>query len=315
MADKNIVDDYYSKIAWDSKEEPSNEEQKLKIKPKRKIVVKKVQPKNNEAKVAVKKEISSTTSKKTANFSTPKTGLPQKKSKEFVQTMNVVKKPVNTTKKSTVKTVGTNNSTAVKKPAWAGYDKTAGKYGTAGRSFTMSAPKKSENLENKPRPQGSHAEKVWTDNAVAGGGKSNQAKKTSPTRKTFWNYKTRWRVKTIEDKDFSFWKWNKLAKRKKEEKNIEDIQQNLTDRTWSTVILQDISSLKEFSEKIGIALPRLMGEFMKNGMMMTINSQVDFDTAVLISEAFDVKESSRLSCQIPVTAKLNELEIELAPES
>ncbi|WP_299888944.1 2Fe-2S iron-sulfur cluster-binding protein [uncultured Lacinutrix sp.] len=35
----------------------------------------------------------------------------------------------------------------------------------------------------------------------------------------------------------------------------------------------------------------------------------------MLSEAFDVKESSRLSCQIPITAKLNELEIELAPES
>jgi hypothetical protein len=28
---------------------------------------------------------------------------------------------------------------------------------------------------------------------------------------------------------------------------------------------------------------------MKNGMMMTINSQIDFDTATLISESFDVK--------------------------
>jgi hypothetical protein len=28
---------------------------------------------------------------------------------------------------------------------------------------------------------------------------------------------------------------------------------------------------------------------MKNGMMMTINSQIDFDTASLIAENFDVK--------------------------
>jgi len=27
---------------------------------------------------------------------------------------------------------------------------------------------------------------------------------------------------------------------------------------------------------------------MKNGMMMTINSQVDFDTATLIAESFDI---------------------------
>ena len=48
-------------------------------------------------------------------------------------------------------------------------------------------------------------------------------------------------------------------------------------------------SLKEFSEKIGVPLPKLIAEFMKNGMMMTINSQVDFDTACLIAEAFEVK--------------------------
>lgn len=286
MADKNIVDDYYSNIAWNSKEEPSNEEQKLKIKPKRKIVVKKIQPKTDENKTAVKKEVTTNAPKKTAHFTTPKTGVPQKKSKEFVQTMNVVKTTTNNTKKPITKTAGTTKKTAVKKTTTGWYDKTAGKYGTAGRSFTMSAPK--EILENKQRPQGSHAEKVWTDNAVAGWSKTNQTKKTAPARKTFWNYKTRWRIKTIEDKDFSFWKWNKLAKRQKEEKNIEDIQQNLTDRTWGTVILQDISSLKEFSEKIGITLPKLMGEFMKNGMMVNINSKIDFDTATIIAEAFDI---------------------------
>jgi hypothetical protein len=28
---------------------------------------------------------------------------------------------------------------------------------------------------------------------------------------------------------------------------------------------------------------------MKNGMMMTINSQIDFDTATLIADSFDIK--------------------------
>lgn len=34
----------------------------------------------------------------------------------------------------------------------------------------------------------------------------------------------------------------------------------------------------------------------------------------MLSEAFNVKDNSRLSCQIPITETLNELEIELAPE-
>ena len=35
----------------------------------------------------------------------------------------------------------------------------------------------------------------------------------------------------------------------------------------------------------------------------------------MLSEAFYVKESSRLGCQIPITENLDGLEIELAPES
>ena len=39
------------------------------------------------------------------------------------------------------------------------------------------------------------------------------------------------------------------------------------------------------------------------------------DEEAMLSEAFDVQDNSRLSCQIPITGKLEGLEIELAPES
>lgn len=44
-----------------------------------------------------------------------------------------------------------------------------------------------------------------------------------------------------------------------------------------------------------------------------LNEKGDEEDAML-SEAFNVKPNSRLSCQIPITEPLNELEIELAPE-
>jgi len=50
-----------------------------------------------------------------------------------------------------------------------------------------------------------------------------------------------------------------------------------------------VVSLKEFSEKIGVSIVKLIAEFMKNGMIVNINSQIDFDTASLISEVFEVK--------------------------
>ena len=44
-----------------------------------------------------------------------------------------------------------------------------------------------------------------------------------------------------------------------------------------------------------------------------VNAMEDEEDAML-SEAFNVKENSRLSCQIPITDELHNLEIELAPE-
>ena len=47
--------------------------------------------------------------------------------------------------------------------------------------------------------------------------------------------------------------------------------------------------MKEFSDKIGISLTRIIGELMKNGIIVNINSQIDFDTCFLIAEGFDIK--------------------------
>ncbi|HZW62870.1 MAG TPA: 2Fe-2S iron-sulfur cluster-binding protein [Flavobacteriaceae bacterium] len=43
--------------------------------------------------------------------------------------------------------------------------------------------------------------------------------------------------------------------------------------------------------------------------------QMQDDEEAMLSEAFYVKENSRLSCQIQITPKIDGLEVELAPES
>ncbi len=43
--------------------------------------------------------------------------------------------------------------------------------------------------------------------------------------------------------------------------------------------------------------------------------QMEDDEEAMLSEAFFVKENSRLGCQIPITRKLEGLEVELAPET
>lgn len=82
---------------------------------------------------------------------------------------------------------------------------------------------------------------------------------------------------------------SKINDKKKEEKNVEDITQNLTSKQWEEVCICDILTLKEFSEKIWIPFSKLIAEFMKNGMMVNINSKIDFDSATIIAEVFWVK--------------------------
>ncbi len=43
--------------------------------------------------------------------------------------------------------------------------------------------------------------------------------------------------------------------------------------------------------------------------------EIQDDEEAMLSEAFYVKDNSRLGCQIPITPELEGLEIELAPES
>ena len=43
-------------------------------------------------------------------------------------------------------------------------------------------------------------------------------------------------------------------------------------------------------------------------------NEMEDDEDAMLAEAFNVKDNSRLSCQIPITETLNGLEVELAPE-
>ena len=45
----------------------------------------------------------------------------------------------------------------------------------------------------------------------------------------------------------------------------------------------------------------------------TLN-EMDVEEDAMLAEAFNVKTNSRLSCQIPISESLHELEVELAPE-
>lgn len=134
--------------------------------------------------------------------------------------------------------------------------------------------------------------------------------KSKKARFAWWAVKKR--IRNIQDiENDTFVRSHKVKHKKKEEKNIEDIEQNLKSRVWETVQIDEALSLKEFSEKIWVPLSILMAEFMKNGLMVNLNSQIDFDTASLIAESFQVtlekKQSSQASLSDIVIWDITEL--------
>lgn len=58
------------------------------------------------------------------------------------------------------------------------------------------------------------------------------------------------------------------------------------------IAIPEVIGVGEFAEKIGLPVTRVIGELMKNGVMATINEQIDFDTAAIIGSelGFEIEE-------------------------
>lgn len=61
---------------------------------------------------------------------------------------------------------------------------------------------------------------------------------------------------------------------------------NLVKKTEVTI--DETITVKEFSEKIGVPLPDVMKKLISNGIMTSLNANLDFDTASLIAEDLGV---------------------------
>lgn len=252
---KTNVDDYYSNLQkWDDTSTATPNKKPV-IKKKIKLKPKKVKPAQaTESKIDTP-EVVETSSQKKESLS-EKT-IPEKKTSSGYQVIRAEETPSSDTWTKKEKKVFTSQKSHVAPSEWepnpvkfkAGFWKSEGK---------LSTKKQSESSHEKRKP------------------------KLSPY------HKSRKHKGWYADDD-GFVRSNKLKTKKKEEKKVEDIKQNLVDRTGETIQIPDILSLKEFSEKLWVPLPKLIAEFMKNGLMVNMNSPVDFDTASIISEAFDIK--------------------------
>lgn len=59
--------------------------------------------------------------------------------------------------------------------------------------------------------------------------------------------------------------------------------------------------MKEFSDKIGVPVAKVMGELMKNGVLVNLNAPIDFDTCFIIGEAFGIKINKEISENVSVS--------------
>lgn len=55
-----------------------------------------------------------------------------------------------------------------------------------------------------------------------------------------------------------------------------------TPTTETPITIPEVIGVGEFAEALGLPVTRVIGELMKNGVMATINEQIDFDTAAII---------------------------------
>jgi len=272
MPDKKIVDDYYSSVSSDDTSKESTQKPSLKIKPK-KIAIKMKAPAPKAEPVVVEKTPVIEPAPVSKMVVIPAKKVEPVVNKVTPKPITPVKKPENTPYKGgmTITRRATDAERASMKRGHKPYQ--WGKKPTSPR----------------PGPKWPAPAKVFTDNKTAWGSSNN--KFNTQKRSTLSPYqgkKARGRFKSISDNDSGFKRSNKLIKKEKQEKNIDDIKQTLVNRTGQTVVIQDTLSLKELSDKLWVPLSGLIAEFMKNGMMLNINSPVDFESASIVAEAFEI---------------------------
>ena len=53
--------------------------------------------------------------------------------------------------------------------------------------------------------------------------------------------------------------------------------------TEKNISLPPVVTVSDFAQRLGLGAAQVVGELMKNGVMATVNEQIDFDTAEIIA--------------------------------
>jgi translation initiation factor IF-2 len=76
--------------------------------------------------------------------------------------------------------------------------------------------------------------------------------------------------------------------------------------TEQAIKIPEVIGVGEFAEKLGTPVTRVIGELMKNGVMATINEQIDFDTAAIVGAelGYEIEEEKVAEEERPEKVKL-----------
>ncbi len=91
---------------------------------------------------------------------------------------------------------------------------------------------------------------------------------------------------------------------------VADRNQVQIKRKEGIVLLPAQVTVKEFAEKTGVQVPLVIQALMKNGMMVTINQTIDFDTAAIIAAELKVevqKQQTEVSADLLQKADISDL--------
>lgn len=291
MVNKKVIDDYYSNIdSKESSKKDSVENKKPRVVVKKKVILKKQEPTDKKNTTINLVKNPSDKNQRNNNSNTNRTFKPR----VVVQKLEVVKKedkkPQNNSQN---RGFSQNRNSTQNKDSFQNRGSTQNRNSNDSNNLSswtntkpdFSQPRQSSNDFSQNKSFKKPLDKKWSKFSI--GNKAKEEEWAKKQRNLF--RKTRGKVRNIEDVDKTFTRSNKIHKHKKEERKIEDIKQNLVDRKGTVIIVPDFLSIKELSEKIGIILPRLIAEFMKNGIMVNINSKIDYETAAIVSEAFEIK--------------------------
>ncbi|MDD5026474.1 MAG: translation initiation factor IF-2 [Candidatus Peribacteraceae bacterium] len=96
----------------------------------------------------------------------------------------------------------------------------------------------------------------------------------------------------------------------KKKQSAQGHQEQIKSKEGAVVSLPAHVSVKEFAEKTGIQVPKVMQTLMKNGVMATINQTIDYDTAAIVAAELHVevaKEQGIASAEDLLSRNLKEL--------